>query len=143
MCSESVESLGANILLYFYSANLLSNHLLQILPQRLVLAIHETAFLATCEQSFVGVAAPAGGIVPAFAVAGGIHVDAHNDGLLHGVANLAGDLVGRAYAFLQGDICPLLRGPRADSCCGGSKGSLPLFCLLMSCDFKKKLYLCT
>ena len=38
----------------------------------------------------VGVAAPAGGVVPAFAVAGGIHVDAHDDGFLYGVANLAG-----------------------------------------------------
>lgn len=31
-------------------------------------------------------------------------MDAHNDGFLYGVANLAGDLVGPAYAFLQGDV---------------------------------------
>ena len=52
----------------------------------------------------VGVAAPAGGVVPAFAVAGDIHVDAHDDGFLHGVANLAGNLVGPVYAFFEGDV---------------------------------------
>ena len=52
----------------------------------------------------VGVAAPAGGVVPFLAVAGGVHVDGDDDGLLDGVAYLAGELVGSAYAFLQGDV---------------------------------------
>ena len=51
----------------------------------------------------VGVAAPAGGVVPFLAVAGGAYVDRDDDGLLDGVANLAGEFVGSAYAFLQGD----------------------------------------
>ena len=52
----------------------------------------------------VGVAAPAGGVVPAFAVAGGIYVDANDDGFLYGVANLASEVVGPAYAFFEGDV---------------------------------------
>ena len=52
----------------------------------------------------VGVAAPAGGVVPFPAVAGGIYVDGDDDGLLDGVDNLAGEFVGSAYAFLQGDV---------------------------------------
>ena len=48
----------------------------------------------------VGVAAPAGGVVPFLAVAGGIHVDAHDDGFLHGVANLAGEVVGPAFTVV-------------------------------------------
>jgi hypothetical protein len=34
----------------------------------------------------------------------GVHVDGDDDGLLDGVANLARELVGSAYAFLQGDV---------------------------------------
>ena len=52
----------------------------------------------------VGVAAPAGGVMPFLAVAGGVHVDGDDDGLLDGVANLAGEFVGSAYAFPQGDV---------------------------------------
>ena len=50
----------------------------------------------------VGVAAPAGGVVPFLAVSGGVHVDGDDDGLLDGVAYLAGEFVGSAYALLQG-----------------------------------------
>ena len=46
----------------------------------------------------VGVAAPAGGVVPFLAVAGSVYVD--GDGLLDGLANLGGEFVGSAYAFL-------------------------------------------
>lgn len=52
----------------------------------------------------VGVAAPAGGVVPFLSVSGSVHVDAHDDGLLDGPSNLAGDFVGPAHAFLQGDV---------------------------------------
>ncbi len=34
----------------------------------------------------------------------GVHVDGDDDGLLDGVANLAGEFVGSAHAFLQGDV---------------------------------------
>ena len=33
-----------------------------------------------------------------------VHVDGDDDGLLNGMANLTGDSVGSAYAFLQGDV---------------------------------------
>ena len=52
----------------------------------------------------VGVAAPAGSVVPFPAVASGVYVDGDDDGLLDGVANLAGEYVGSTYAFLQGDV---------------------------------------
>ena len=35
---------------------------------------------------------------------GRVHVDRDDDGLLDGVANLAGEFVGSAHAFLQGDV---------------------------------------
>lgn len=52
----------------------------------------------------VSVAAPAGGVVPFLAVAGGVYVDGDDNSLLDGLANLAGEFVGSAYAFLQGDV---------------------------------------
>lgn len=52
----------------------------------------------------VGVAAPAGGVVPFLAVSGGVYVDGDDDGLLDGVAHLAGEFVGSAHAFFQGDV---------------------------------------
>lgn len=52
----------------------------------------------------VGVGALAGGVVPHKAASGGIYVDGCQQCLLHGPSNLAGDIVGPAHAFLQGDV---------------------------------------
>ncbi len=51
-----------------------------------------------------GVCAPAGGVVPHKAASCDVYVDGYQESLLHGPSNLAGDFVGPAHAFLQGNV---------------------------------------
>ena len=73
----------------------------QMLSGRLVQAVSQ---LVGQGVSVVGVGAPAGGIVPHQATAGRIDVDGYQKGLLDGMTYLAGNPVGPAYSFFEGDV---------------------------------------
>ena len=55
-------------------------------------------------MAVVSVVAPADSVVPFLTVAGCVYVDGDDDGLPDGVANLAGEFVGSAHTFLQGNV---------------------------------------